>query len=132
MSPASVRFSVVTGPSAAGLLPAKPVALAAPARVSSTGAAIDYPDPFFPYLFMILLTANFLGYYAGTLKRCGWLRWTVLLVTLAMFLLWGMRLEAVAARKATSSASTITSASSATCRPQAPGGLHSWATRMSR
>ncbi len=65
------------------------------------GAAIDYPDPFFPYLFMILLTANFLGYYAGTLKRCGWLRWTVLLVTLAMFLLWGMRLEAVAARRIT-------------------------------
>ncbi len=64
------------------------------------GAAIDYPDPFFPYLFMILLTANFLGYYAGTLKRCGWLRWTVLLVTLAMLLLWGMRLEAVAVRKA--------------------------------
>jgi len=63
------------------------------------GAAIDYPDPFFPYLFMILLTANLLGYYAGTLKRCGWLRWTVLVVTLAMFLLWGMRLEAVAARK---------------------------------
>jgi hypothetical protein len=47
------------------------------------GAAIDYPDPFFPYLFMILLTANFLGYYAGTLKRCGWLRWTVLFITLA-------------------------------------------------
>ena len=65
------------------------------------GAAIDYPDPFFPYLFMILLTANFLGYYAGTLKRCGWLRWTVLLVTLAMFLLWGMRLAAVAARRIT-------------------------------
>ena len=63
------------------------------------GAAIDYPDPFFPYLFMVLLTANLLGYYAGTLRRCGWLRWTVLLVTLAMFLLWGMRLEAVAARK---------------------------------
>jgi hypothetical protein len=65
------------------------------------GAAIDYPDPFFPYLFMILLTANLLGYYAGTLKRCGWLRWTVLLVTLSMFLLWGMRLEAVAARRIT-------------------------------
>lgn len=65
------------------------------------GAAIDYPDPFFPYLFMILLTANFLGYYAGTLKRCGWLRWTVLLVTLSMFLLWGMRLAAVAARRIT-------------------------------
>jgi len=67
------------------------------------GAAIDYPDPFFPYLFMILLTANFLGYYAGTLKRCGWLRWTVLFVTLAMFYLWGLRLEAVAARKITAS-----------------------------
>jgi hypothetical protein len=65
------------------------------------GAAIDYPDPFFPYLFMILLTANLLGYYAGTLKRCGWLRWTVLLVTLAMFLLWGMRLAAVVARRTT-------------------------------
>ena len=65
------------------------------------GAAIDYPDPFFPYLFMILLTANLLGYYAGTLKRCGWLRWTVLLVTLAMFLLWGMRLQAVAAGRIT-------------------------------
>ena len=65
------------------------------------GAAIDYPDPFFPYLFMILLTANLLGYYAGTLHRCGWLRWTVLLVTLAMFLLWGMRLEAVAAHRIT-------------------------------
>jgi hypothetical protein len=63
------------------------------------GAAIDYPDPFFPYLFMILLTANFLGYYAGTLKRCGWLRWTVLLVTLAMFLLWGTRLAAVGAHR---------------------------------
>ncbi len=63
------------------------------------GAAIDYPYPFFPYLFMVLLTANILGYYAGTLRRCGWLRWTVLLVTLAMFLLWGMRLAAVAARK---------------------------------
>jgi len=65
------------------------------------GAAIDYPNPFFPYLFMILLTANLLGYYAGTLKRCGWLRWTVLLVTLAMFLLWGMRLAAVVARRIT-------------------------------
>ena len=72
------------------------------------GAAIDYPDPFFPYLFMILLTANLLGYYAGTLKRCGWLRWTVLLVTLAMFLLWGMRLAAVAARRITAAPTLAT------------------------
>src|SRR3972149_5247688 len=65
------------------------------------GAAIDFPDPFFPYLFMILLTATSRGYYAGTLKRCGWLRWTVLLVTLTMFLLWGTRLAAVASRQIT-------------------------------
>ena len=56
------------------------------------GAAIDYPDPFFPYLSMILLTANLLGYYAATLKRCSWLRWIVLIVTLVMLQLWGMRL----------------------------------------
>ncbi len=56
------------------------------------GAAIDYPEPFFPYLSMILLTANLLGYYAATLKRCSWLRWIVLIVTLAMLQLWGMRL----------------------------------------
>ncbi len=62
------------------------------------GAAIDYPEPYFPYLFMILMTANALGCYAGTLKRCGWLRWTVLVVTVAMFLLWGMRLQALSVR----------------------------------
>ena len=72
------------------------------------GAAIDYPDPFFPYLFMILLTANLLGYYAGTLKRCGWLRWTVLLVTLAMLLLWGMRLAAVVAKRVTAAPALAT------------------------
>lgn len=56
------------------------------------GAAIDYPQPFFPYLAMILLTANLLGYYAASIRRCSWLRWIVLLVTLVMVQLWGMRL----------------------------------------
>ena len=56
------------------------------------GAAIDYPEPFFPYLSMILLTANVLGCYAATLKRCSWLRWIVLIVSLGMIQLWGVRL----------------------------------------
>lgn len=55
-------------------------------------AAIDYPNPFFPYLSMVLLAANLLGYYAATLKRCSWLRWIVFIVTLIMLQLWGMRL----------------------------------------
>jgi hypothetical protein len=56
------------------------------------GAAIDYPHPFFPYLSMILLTANLLGYFAAGLKRCSWLRWIVLVVTLLMLQMWAMRL----------------------------------------
>lgn len=56
-----------------------------------SGAAIDYPHPFFPYLGMILVTANVLGFYAATLRRCSWLRWIVLIVTLVMMQLWGMR-----------------------------------------
>ena len=56
------------------------------------GAAIDYPNPFFPYLVMVLMTANLLGYYAAGIRRCSWLRWIVLIVTLVMVQLWGMRL----------------------------------------
>ena len=56
------------------------------------GAAIDYPRPFFPYLSLVLLSANLIGYIAAQLKRCSWLRWTVLMVTVAMLQLWGVRL----------------------------------------
>jgi hypothetical protein len=56
------------------------------------GAAIDYPHPYFPYLSLVLLTANVLGYFAAQLKRCSWLRWTVLIVTMIMVQLWGVRL----------------------------------------
>jgi hypothetical protein len=56
------------------------------------GAAIDYPHPFFPYLALVLYTANVLGYFAAQLKRCSWLRWLVLFVTLIMLQLWGLRL----------------------------------------
>lgn len=56
------------------------------------GAAIDYPHPFFPYLSMVLLTANILGYVAATIKSCSWLRWIILVVTMVMLHLWGFRL----------------------------------------
>jgi len=56
------------------------------------GAAIDYPHPFFPYLSLLLLTANLLGYVAAQLKRCSWLRWSVLLVTMVMLQLWGVQI----------------------------------------
>ena len=56
------------------------------------GAAMDYPHPFFPYLALVLYTANVLGYFAAQLKRCSWLRWSVLVVTMIMLQLWGVRL----------------------------------------
>jgi hypothetical protein len=56
------------------------------------GAAIDYPHPYFPYLALVLFAANILGYFAAQLKSCSWLRWIVLIVTMAMLQLWGVRL----------------------------------------
>jgi hypothetical protein len=56
------------------------------------GAAIDYPHPYFPYLSLVLFTSNVLGYFAVALKRCSWLRWSVLFVTMVMLQLWGFRL----------------------------------------
>lgn len=56
------------------------------------GSAIDYPLPFFPYLSMLLFTANVLGYFANRITRCSWLRWTVLVVTMTMLQLWALRL----------------------------------------
>ncbi len=57
------------------------------------GAAIDYPHPFFPYLAMILWTANMLGFFAARLQRCSWLRWIVLAVSAMMLHLWGVQLS---------------------------------------
>jgi len=62
------------------------------------GAAIDYPHPFFPYLALVLFAANILGYFAAQLKSCSWLRWLVLVVTMAMLQLWGVRLGMVLLR----------------------------------
>jgi hypothetical protein len=62
------------------------------------GAAIDYPHPFFPYLALVLFAANILGYFAAQLKSCSWLRWIVLVVTMAMLQLWGVRLGMILLR----------------------------------
>ncbi|MHB9096896.1 MAG: DUF2339 domain-containing protein [Syntrophales bacterium] len=56
------------------------------------GASIDYPTPFFPYLALVLLTANVLGSLAARADRYSWLRWILLLVTLFMIHLWGFKL----------------------------------------
>jgi hypothetical protein len=59
------------------------------------GAALDYPRPFFPYLALVLFTANLLGYIASGLKRCTWLRWSALVVTMVMLQLWGVQIVTV-------------------------------------
>ncbi len=56
------------------------------------GAAIDYPQPFFPYLGGLLLTANLLGYFAARAHKYSWLRWILLMVTMFMIHLWGLKL----------------------------------------
>lgn len=62
------------------------------------GAAIDYPHPFFPYLSLVLFSANVLAYVAAQMKRCGWLRWSVVFVSMFMLQLWGFRLGYVLKR----------------------------------
>lgn len=57
-----------------------------------TGAAIDYPAPFFPYPGILLLTANLLGYATARAHRYSWPRWILLLITLFMIHLWGFKL----------------------------------------
>lgn len=70
----------------------------APLAVGNLGmclaaAAIDYPSPFFPYLGIVLITANLLGFFAARAHRYSWLRWILLLVTLYMVHLWGIQLR---------------------------------------
>jgi hypothetical protein len=60
--------------------------------MSVAGVALDFPNPIFPYLFVLLLAANVLGTFATRLQRCSWLRWLLLAVTMFMLLVWGFRL----------------------------------------
>jgi len=56
------------------------------------GVAIDYPDPVYPLLAALLLAANALGFGATQLRRCSWLRWILLLITVAMMSAWALKL----------------------------------------
>jgi hypothetical protein len=56
------------------------------------GVVIDYPTPIFSYLTPLLIFANLLGFYATRLKRCSWLRWFVLVVTVFILQLWAFKL----------------------------------------
>jgi hypothetical protein len=67
------------------------------------GAAMDYPRPFFPYLALVLFTANLLGYFASQLKRCTWLRWSALFVTIVMLQLWQVQIVTALKRNETTS-----------------------------
>ncbi len=55
--------------------------------------AIDYPNPFFPYLGLVLWLSNILGYFATRVKRCSWLRWFLLFTTHFMLQIWGLKLS---------------------------------------
>lgn len=56
------------------------------------GIAIDFPNPNFSYLAMLLWLANILGFIASRIKHCSWLRWLLLGVTLTMLQTWSLRI----------------------------------------
>ncbi len=60
--------------------------------MSVTAISIGFPNPIFSYLMFILLTANVLGYSATKLRRCSWLRWILLLIIIAMYQVWAIKL----------------------------------------
>ncbi len=55
--------------------------------------AIDYPNPFFPYLGLMLWLANVLGFFASRIERCSWLRWLLMLTTHFMLQIWGLKMS---------------------------------------
>lgn len=54
--------------------------------------ALNYPNPVFPYLVVILGLANIFATYATRLLRASWLRWLLLVLSLFMILLWNQKL----------------------------------------
>ena len=56
------------------------------------GLAIDYPNPYYPHLAVVLLAANLMGAYATRLRSCSWLRWLLVLLTAVMIQVWGVKL----------------------------------------
>ncbi|MBD1400038.1 hypothetical protein [Pelovirga terrestris] len=60
-----------------------------------TAVAIDYPNPIFPYLGLMLWLSNILGFFASRIKRCSWLRWLLMLTTHFMLQIWGLKISGV-------------------------------------
>lgn len=60
-----------------------------------SAVAIDYPNPIFPYLGLMLWLSNILGFFASRIKRCSWLRWLLMLTTHFMLQIWGLKISGV-------------------------------------
>lgn len=60
-----------------------------------TAVAIDYPNPIFPYLGLMLWLSNILGFFASRIKSCSWLRWFLMLTTHFMLQIWGLKISGV-------------------------------------
>ncbi|NJC89049.1 MAG: hypothetical protein FIB02_11065 [Desulfuromonas sp.] len=54
--------------------------------------AINYPDPVFPLLTVIMVLANAFAAYATRLLRASWLRWILFVLTLFMVQVWALKL----------------------------------------
>jgi len=57
------------------------------------GFAIDYPNPVFPFLTVLIIAANLFATYATRLLRATWLRWLLLFMSLLMVQIWAMKLN---------------------------------------
>jgi hypothetical protein len=64
------------------------------------GLAIEYPNPIFPLLAILLLLANVLATLATRLRRCSWLRWMVLGMTILVAQVWSYKLAILLSRHA--------------------------------
>ncbi|MDT8421676.1 MAG: hypothetical protein RQ754_14715 [Desulfuromonadales bacterium] len=62
------------------------------------GVALDFPNPSFHYLALLLWLANTLGFFASRIERCSWLRWLLLGITLTMIQTWGLRIGLASTR----------------------------------
>lgn len=66
-----------------------------------TAVAIDYPNPYFPYLGLMLWLSNILGFFASRIRRCSWLRWLLMLTTHFMLQVWGLKISGILSGTAT-------------------------------
>lgn len=57
------------------------------------GMALEFPDPFFPCLAVLLLFANAASYATIRIPSCRWLIWSVLVITLFFWLMWTTKLR---------------------------------------